>query len=614
MAERQKLQSSQIMTPINIESGVWPWPKQRPHSSPVKVHRTEDELVRSAAIKPRRRMQQQSASSYVASDYGSSHDGDRYSKSIVPNNMRYEINRLRHAIEVSNNVKVFSKDECLQQLVDASRLTNQRELKYLMLVIKESLENMLAEKTFETEKEHARLVRDLKQIEAKSQLELRQLKSLSKEESRLNMLSFKDDITRKLEQSVETTLKIERDHLIDLAEANLWHEAATFASSCLNQHVPTADRKWRDFFLVGLDKANVQLEDRYIVDREAKILEQDMDNLQFSERKTSTEMLALLTKSIEVVHRPENMMGHQRKLLLALPDVIIQEERNRNAEKLFQLKESLANFKSKEAEMNHLKAQVDVLTHTKSTLGLAKAGLENDLKTISNKLGDLERALLLWSEEKLQKYSAKQMCDRMDDMLEVTSRSSVGRSSQPKNPKDVVTSNNPGPGHDQGWQCFLASLKELDMLEYTEKFTVAGVRTMFGLMSLSIKSLKNLGLDDAATTKLRNWQTEQQSNTHGQCLPLQLPTKLSDDEYFSWLETEYIYKKQQRQIAPDSPTRSMKRGSLSVNDSADSNDIDDDDGCEVGESSEGGGGTGSSHYGDKQGDISVLKNDDFPMM
>ena len=118
--------------------------------------------------------------------------------------------------------------------------------------------------------------------EAKSKLNMKRLEKQTEEQLRKDMENYKRKITRQLESSIEITLEIERKNIAELYEKNHFEEAASFASSCLNQHFPTLDRTWRDFFLVAIDKANKGSEEKYIVDREARLLTEEMDSLYFS--------------------------------------------------------------------------------------------------------------------------------------------------------------------------------------------------------------------------------------------------------------------------------------------------------------------------------------------
>ena len=71
-------------------------------------------------------------------------------------------------------------------------------------------------------------------------------------------------------------------------------------------------------------------------------------------------------------------------------------------------------------------------------------------------------------------------------------------------------------------------------------FNMAGIRTQYGLMHMSINDMKTVGLTDEQAERLRAWQQRQKDNRHGHVIPTKLPDMLSYDKYIEWMENEYL--------------------------------------------------------------------------
>ena len=525
-SKQEVIVKNQVMTP----AGGWPWPDERGRdASPVQNlndgfegRRAHDRASTAPQGLRRGKSDERHYSGHVRMS----------SKELLK-----EINALRHDVESKTKLTVPTKEECFLFLHKASNFAGNRNLQKLLLEIYESFRKMTASDTFESQKDQAAMERKYKQMKAKNKLSIKQLENQTEEQLRNDMENYKRDITRQVETSIETTLEIERNHIMELNETKCYEQSATFASSCLNQHFPTMERSWRDFFLVAIDKANDALEEKYIVDRNAKLLAESMESMYFSERKQSAEIVKLLNKSLDFQHSPGGrMVDLQRKYCLLLPGLIVKEEQVRLADKIMEYKELLADFKSKEAMMNRMKAEIDVLTADKRKTAMEKNALENDLKQVNSQLETFEKSIGVWHESHQNSYSAKSLCNRLEDVMGLFERSR--KSNLSKDPSDLSKNAVPGPGHDQGWRRFLGIMKELDLMSHLSTFLNEGLRTQFGLMNVSIKALQNVNLTAIEIERVRTWQVEQQGKTQGHLLPISFQDRISTEDYKVFLAEE----------------------------------------------------------------------------
>ena len=186
--------------------------------------------------------------------------------------------------------------------------------------------------------------------------------------------------------------------------------------------------------------------------------------------------------------------------------------------------------------MNRMKAEIDVLTADKRKTAMEKNALENDLKQVNSQLETFEKSIGVWHESHQNSYSAKSLCNRLEDVMDLFERSR--KSNLSKDPSDLSKNAVPGPGHDQGWRRFLGIMKELDLMSHLSTFLNEGLRTQFGLMNVSIKALQNVNLTAIEIERVRTWQVEQQGKTQGHLLPISFQDRISTEDYKVFLAEE----------------------------------------------------------------------------
>ena len=81
-----------------------------------------------------------------------------------------------------------------------------------------------------------------------------------------------------------------------------------------------------------IEESNKAVDEKYIVDRETKLLEEEMERYYFAERKTSAKLIGYLRKSLDIEDRTEAMIDLQIKYLPLLNQLVLKEEQIRNVD------------------------------------------------------------------------------------------------------------------------------------------------------------------------------------------------------------------------------------------------------------------------------------------
>ena len=173
-----------------------------------------------------------------------------------------------------------------------------------------------------------------------------------------------------------------------------------------------------------------------------------------------------------------------------------------------QLKQKLAEIKSKEATVNKLKAQISVLENDRRAAILQKTNLEQTIKNISGQLSLAEASAGILHSDDENIHTVTKINKRLENFNEVLFRFRF---------KMKVRKNNSVPADAAILRTVLlmitvgklsGCLNECDLIASTRLFNMAGIRTQYGLMHMSINDMKT-GLSDEQTERLRAWQQRQ---------------------------------------------------------------------------------------------------------